>query len=103
MQDLPTFESQKPPQEAPAPPKKPRQKPTRKRKARKVRAAALVLKKTRRKRRTCGIPAGRKVIAVAGNLNHAEFHAAWNVVASLSKFDNDSKKRILAKASELWT
>jgi hypothetical protein len=29
--------------------------------------------------------------------------AAWTIVSALAKFDNDAKKRVLAKAAEAWT
>jgi hypothetical protein len=60
--------------------------------------AAPVPKKRRVKRR-----AAKRVKAPANGITHAEFQAAWSVVSSLSKFDNDAKKRILAKAAEAWT
>jgi hypothetical protein len=101
MDDMPDFEM--PAADAPAP-KKQRRKPMK----RVVKRAALkppkqVPVKRRKRRKARKIPTGRRVLAEAGKLSHVEFAAAFTLVTSLSKFENDAKKRILAKAAEAWT
>ena len=105
MSEMPMFDDPIPANETPAP-RKPKPKPTRRRKTRKAAKAVapkIVLKpvKKRRKRRAKTVLRAPKDFKP--NVTHAEFMAAWNVVAALAKFDNAAKKRILAKAAEAWT
>ena len=100
MDDMPDFEM--PAADTPAP-KKPRRKPMKRRKAAALKPPKQVPVKRRKRRKARKIPVGRKVLAEARGMSHVEFTVAFAIVTSLAKFDNDAKKRILAKAAEAWT
>jgi hypothetical protein len=106
MDEMPDFETS---HETPAlAPKKQRRKPMkmppRTKREKKMTMMAPVKRKKRQKIRVQrAIISGRKVLAESRGMNHTEFMAAFDVVTSLAKFDNDAKKRILIKAAEAWT